>query len=137
MSNTLSWERLPDELGRWFARFERYRLLGPTRSIEAAWRSETGAAKGSKGKRPTRHWYAMAKACSWRERAEAWDATVFAESGRECVLEFMRTITTATRQANAGMLRNRPKTWSQLLQTLNFLAKVILIPYSDNLGAKH
>lgn len=64
------WDRLPKEPGHWYARFERYRLAGPTRTIEAAYR---GDAKGNEGKRPTRHWTDAAKRWRWKQRAEAWD----------------------------------------------------------------
>jgi hypothetical protein len=65
------WERKPDEPARWYARFEVYRLLGPSRSMEAAYRSVT---EGSKRKRAVARWYLAAKEWQWKDRAEAWDA---------------------------------------------------------------
>lgn len=73
------WLQREGEPTQWFARFERYLMLGEKRSIEAVWQDEqkrTGAAKGSKGQhptRPTRHWYGAAKTWQWASRAEAYD----------------------------------------------------------------
>lgn len=66
------WERLDDEPNRWFQRFERFRLLGPTRSIEALYRAER-EAKGREVKRPSHRWYISSDLYRWKERAEAWD----------------------------------------------------------------
>lgn len=79
------WERQEDEPARWFRRFEAFRLLGVSRTIEAVFRAES-TAKGSKGKhRPSRHWYGAAQEWSWLERAQAWDASLIAE--REAVIQ--------------------------------------------------
>lgn len=70
------WERLPGELSKWFDRFDRYRLLGPTRSIDAVWRLENAARPPEarkRGKRPPPFWYQIVKDFRWKERAEAWD----------------------------------------------------------------
>jgi hypothetical protein len=64
------WDRQPDEPSLWFARFDTYRLLGPSRTIEAAFRE----GMGEKGKCPSR-WYTESVRWRWRERAEAWDAS--------------------------------------------------------------
>ena len=68
------WEQQPGEPNRWYARFERYRLAGPSRSLLAA----VNAARQERGVRPGRSvpqaWAKAAKQWRWRERAEAWDA---------------------------------------------------------------
>lgn len=87
------WDKLPDEPGLWFDRFTAYRLLGPRRHIEEAWRAEETAAaarriatgkeaKVSKSqqkksdalKRPPAAWYSAAKDWKWSDRASEWDA---------------------------------------------------------------
>lgn len=63
------WEKLEGESPLQFSRFERFRSLGPSRTLEAAYRAETGR----KGVAPG-HWRESARKYRWRERAEAWDA---------------------------------------------------------------
>ena len=67
------WERQPDEPNRWYARFERYRLAGPRRSLLGAVNAElTANGRKIKAKVPG----AWNRACArwhWRERAQAWD----------------------------------------------------------------
>lgn len=75
---------------RWFARFERYRLMGPRRSLLALYRWERSGAIGRDVTgRPGRPkpdgartvpeaWGRAASRWRWRERAEAWDAHVLA-----------------------------------------------------------
>ena len=66
------WERQENEPARWYARFETFRLLGPSRSIEAGFERDCLAA-GLTATRPGRRWYEAARRWRWRERAEAWD----------------------------------------------------------------
>lgn len=73
------WDQTESEPGLWYDRFERYRLMGPSRTIEA---THDGDAKESKGKRPSRHWYEAAKTYEWQRRAEAWDASLRDEARR-------------------------------------------------------
>lgn len=75
------WERMPAEPIRWFARFCRYRDLGPTRrSVLAAYvaeRRETTGECGTPRPRPMRTpktWNAAAVQWNWQRRAEDWDA---------------------------------------------------------------
>ena len=68
------WEQQPGEPSRWYARFERFRLAGPSRSLLGAVNTE----RQQNGKRSTRSvpqaWAKAAHEWRWRERAEAWDA---------------------------------------------------------------
>ncbi len=68
------WEQQPGEPNRWYARFERFRLAGPSRSLLGAVKAE----REQVGKRSTRSvpqaWAKAAQQWRWRERAEAWDA---------------------------------------------------------------
>jgi hypothetical protein len=81
---------------RWFARFERYRLMGTRRSLLAVYRWErTGAIRrdGASASGPDdapvrlrtlpRAWARAAERWRWRERAEAWDAHVLARERAE------------------------------------------------------
>ena len=85
------WDRLRGEPTLWYERFTIYRLLGPGRTIEAAYRSER-VAMGRDGSRQTRPGYAWtrnAKSWHWLQRASAWDD---AERNRLCAEEANRRI---------------------------------------------
>lgn len=75
----MDWLQREGEPPQWFARFERYLMLGERRTLEAVWRDEQqrlGGAKGRTGKqasRPNRHWYDAAKQWQWTARAVAYD----------------------------------------------------------------
>ncbi len=120
------WDRQRDAQGNlepmlWYERFERYRLMGPNRTIEAAWRESP--AKGSKGKRPSRHWYERAREWRWKERAEAWDV---AEAQRQ----------RAEREAEERRLRAEARDVRRNLLAAghNVLARAMLI-YMGKQGA--
>lgn len=66
------WDRRPDEPTRWYARFDIYRLLGPTRTLEDAYRA-TQAVEHLPGQRPGAGWRTAAKRYCWQERATAYD----------------------------------------------------------------
>lgn len=68
-----SWERLPDEPDRWYARFEVYRLIGPNRSLLGVYRLVTQLL-GRSGRAPGQAWYQAAQRWHWQARAQAWDA---------------------------------------------------------------
>ena len=63
------WDQQPDEPARLYARFDAYRLAGPTRSIRAIYQVQNA----TKGHAPG-CWYSDALAWNWKARAEAWDA---------------------------------------------------------------
>jgi hypothetical protein len=67
------WEQQPGEPSRWYARFERFRLAGASRSLLGAVNTE----HLQNGKPSTRSvpqgWAKAAQQWRWRERADAWD----------------------------------------------------------------
>jgi hypothetical protein len=67
------WEQQPGEANRWYARFERYRLAGPTRSLLGILNLERQQRGAKKAKSLPQAWAHNAKHWRWRERAEAWD----------------------------------------------------------------
>jgi len=79
------WERQQGESAKAFDAFECYRMLGPDRSLQAAWekhytRPGTLLARQRKGKEQAGqfpgYWGAWATKWRWRERAAAWDEEV-------------------------------------------------------------
>lgn len=71
---TKPWLRLEaeGEPSVWFARFEKFRLIGPARTFDEVFRRVSGAERLS-AKRPGQAWYIAADRWLWVERAEAWD----------------------------------------------------------------
>jgi hypothetical protein len=63
---------MPDEPTMWFERFDRFRGIGPRRTIEEAYRL-SASEEGLEGSRPGAYWYTIAAEWRWLERAAAWD----------------------------------------------------------------
>ncbi len=73
-AKALAWERRDDESAPAFIAFSVYRDLGPTRSIDAAWRTtQTGQ---NRGKRAPSAWEGWSSRFDWVERAAAYDAHI-------------------------------------------------------------
>ena len=66
------WTRHADESAVAYKAFCTYRDLGPSRSLDEAYRQHTGQQKGNK--RATGHWTRWYSKFEWRARAEAYDA---------------------------------------------------------------
>jgi hypothetical protein len=69
------WDRQEGEPSRWYQLFERYRLLGPDRSLLAAynsWRIAKGREKSCSA--ASKSWLRRSAEWRWKQRAEAWDA---------------------------------------------------------------
>lgn len=64
------WDRRPFEPIRWYARFELYRLLGSGRSVDSAFRLDSGQDTSHKA---GASWWANARKWEWQRRAESWD----------------------------------------------------------------
>src|SRR5438105_2640608 len=68
-----SWERLPGEASRWYARFERFRLAGPSRSMLGVFNADKLAGGQPQQRCVPGAWAQAAKLWRWKDRAEAWD----------------------------------------------------------------
>jgi hypothetical protein len=67
------WEQQPGEPNRWYARFESFRLAGPSRSLLGGVNADRLARGGSRSRSVPQAWAKNAKRWRWRERAQAWD----------------------------------------------------------------
>ena len=68
-----SWDRQPGELNLWYARFERYRLAGPNRSLLGTLNDERVRRGKKKGRSLPQSWATNVKRWRWQDRASAWD----------------------------------------------------------------
>lgn len=75
----------------WHRRFERFRLMEPTRSIAAVFREEMG--ENGRNEPPGR-WYEESKKWQWEERAVAWDAYQTEEQERTIAREKEKVLRT-------------------------------------------
>lgn len=63
----------------WFSRFERYRLMGPNRSMLQSYNLELQEKAEALGKKPkvvkslSTYWHEKAEQFQWAKRCEAWD----------------------------------------------------------------
>jgi hypothetical protein len=73
LSQLEPWEQQPGEPNRWYARFECYRLAGPSRSLLGAVNALRLPRGLTKSRSIPQAWAKNAKEWRWRERAEAWD----------------------------------------------------------------
>lgn len=67
------WERQPGEVNLWFARFELFRMAGPTRSVLGIVNKEREFRGKNKAKSIPQAWAKAARQWRWRERAELSD----------------------------------------------------------------
>ncbi len=69
------WDRQPGEPTLWFKRFSVYLLMGPTRTVTAAYCDEFARRHPGKTCKPrsATHWRVLSARWNWRTRADAWD----------------------------------------------------------------
>ena len=69
------WDQQPDEPRLWFKRFSLYLLMGPTRSVAAAYCDEFTRRHPGKTCRPqsATNWRVISSRWNWVRRADAWD----------------------------------------------------------------
>lgn len=109
----------------WFGRFERYRLMGPDRSILGVynlWRGDKGRKKASG---VPDSWRNTAKEWGWKERAEFWDASLRAEVVQEAEQERLDVLT-----SGFALKHNRVAALEQLAHTL--IAAITGAPFGED-----
>lgn len=70
---SVSWERRADEPELWYDRFTVYRLLGPTRTLPAAY-ALVNRLQGRRAARTAARWEKPAQRWEWAQRAAEYDA---------------------------------------------------------------
>jgi hypothetical protein len=118
------WLRQQGEPEAAYARFLIYRNLGPARSVRAAYLEHAGAAEGRERQIPG-SWQRECARWSWVSRAESWDCHVFTTAGEQAVVALVHAFRDLGRACVRRMAGRAPKTWDELLRSLEFLARVI------------
>lgn len=77
------WDRLPGESNLWWIRFEKFRLMGPARTIKGLYDVEREHAGKCFRKQAPGIWKNHAVQYRWRERAGAWDQLALDELREE------------------------------------------------------
>lgn len=98
----LPWNAQIDEKASAFRAFQTYLNLGPTRSIEKAWRMASGKESKTPG-----HFTKWAQEYKWTERAEAWDLhahEVVAKQNEETMRRSAVDLTQTRINAYRGMM---------------------------------
>lgn len=118
------WSQREGEPDGAYARFLVYCHLGPSRSIDAAYRAVVGAAKGSKRRAPGQ-WFRDSQQWDWPRRAEAWDVFHLIEAGRLAVARFVAVLSDLAvrllRELEEGDVK--PRSWADLLATVQVIGQ--------------
>lgn len=117
-----SWERRRGESKDSYARFLMYRNLGPSRSVEAAYKA---AAKSSKSQHVSGQWLADSSRWKWPDRAHDWDIDSLVQHGEETVLAFMEVMRVLARKVLARIEKLDPADWSESLEAIKILSSFI------------
>jgi hypothetical protein len=114
------WERRPGEPNLWYARFERYRLAGSSRSLLGSVNADRQSRGAAKTRSTPQAWAKNANRWQWRERAEAWD---------ECQRQQARLAhAEAVEEMNRRHLQEAKALQSKAIQRLKSLNSELLSP---------
>lgn len=138
------WERQEDESDAAYTRFLIYRNLGPSRSLDAAYRASLGdAAKRRKPPRVSGQWQDDSAQFHWPERAAAWDIYTLTAVGMQAVVKWVNALDQAIEQTLIHLKAStrKPRTWKEMIDAVvalgNFIpsetvAEIRHIAESDN-----
>ncbi len=130
-SKRVIWEQREGESNAAYARFLMYRNLGPTRSIDAAYRQhQSGRAKATKSRKKPYvpgQWIDDAARFDWVERASAWDIAILNDVGRAVVVKFIHALERSYDKLLAALNdeRVKPRTWEQVIESLTILGAFV------------
>lgn len=83
MADGQVWDRMEGEPNRWHQWFERYRLLGPDRSLLAVFNQWRLAKSREVSRSVPKSWRTAAETWTWKQRAEAWDQYLSNKAAKE------------------------------------------------------
>src|SRR5690348_4018532 len=125
----LPWSQMPEEPDADFAEFLAYLHLGPSRSIEAAYRIGRTPRKSGRTRvsAPPGTQYKMAARWEWVKRATAHDIANLQEAGRRIVAGYLAAVDAAVAKQLKAILGDKmePATWAQVLDTFGAIGQIV------------
>ena len=123
------WERLTDETAVEYTRFLAYVSLGPSRSVDAAYRRycKRVAGEDTAGSRPKvapGNWQENSSRHKWKDRAHAWDVSKMKAYGGRLVVLWVHGVEVLARKAYKAARKYRPgdQQWGDVLNTYRTIA---------------
>ena len=117
-----SWEIQEGEPEEWYANFLLYRNLGPSRSLDKAYRS---VSESNKDKEASGGWAAACAEWKWVKRAVQWDIHHLSQEGARAVLAFSSAVTVASVKSLQALTKHEPASWSEAIDALKALRGII------------
>jgi hypothetical protein len=107
-----------------------FRNLGPPRKLAAAYRAflqEQGEVVPNRTvpADASGQWREDSVRYDWVRRAHAWDVEMLLEHGRQFVVAFHTALLRATLKVGTAIENTDPASWSEILETIDALAKFI------------
>lgn len=116
------WEQIAGESKQHYSWFLAYRNLGPTRTLERAYR----VIKGDETVSLPGNWAGISSRNRWVERAAAWDVDVLSEAGAAVVTRFVTALGNLAAGVAEGLATHRPASYADSLEGLRLLG--LLVP---------
>lgn len=115
------WEQLEGEKTQHYSWFLIYRNLGPSRSLERAYR----AMKGDDQLTVPGNWANLSVRYRWPERAHAYDLATINEAGTRVVTLFVEAMGELAAQAVQALRRHPPSNYAEAMRALEALATLV------------
>ena len=120
------WDQLESEPDAAYKRFLLYRNLGPSRTMDRAYRAQGKRLKRGKTKRAPPNWYEDSQKFDWRRRAHAWDLQMLHLAGEEAVVAMVENAKEGASKTLQGILDAPvPTDWGKIVENLRALAGII------------
>lgn len=123
------WDRRPDESLVEYQRFLCYVSLGPTRSIDGAYRKHwaqhaPGEGGGTRPKVAPGNWQENATRNAWKDRAHQWDVSRIRAYGNRLAVLWVHGVETLAAKALRSVKRFNPgdPAWGDVLDTFKLIA---------------
>lgn len=129
MAEKKEWDQLEGEPNESYTRFLFYLQMGPTRSINTAYRAWASTAKKSikSGKHASGQWAEDSTKYHWRERASRWDVEQLLSTVPETASIVFKSILGFAKitleSIESG--KHKPANWQQVQESLSVIASLV------------